>query len=138
MTERDAIFRERLLALMTALNGGEAKDPALRRLVGTFALRLTRQANAKNWTDLKNRVDPPTYDSMLRLFQRESEDFQKKQDSKGVRALEALAISLIARHQQQADLVPGVGFLDGYIEDCAAMASKATAKPTLTMRPTAH
>jgi hypothetical protein len=137
MTERDAIFRERLLGLMTALNGGESKDPALRRFVGLFSLRLSKQANAKGWTDLKQRADSATYDSMLRMFQRESEELQKQDDTKGVRALEILAISLISRHQQQPDLLPGVGFLDSYIEDCEGMAKRATAQAP-TARPMAH
>jgi hypothetical protein len=137
MTERDTIFRERLIALMTALNGGESKDPALRRLVGTFSQRLCKQSNVKNWKDLKTRADAAAYDSLLRMFQRESEEFQKKGDSKAVRALETLAISLIARHQQQADLLPGVGFLDAYIEKCEELA-KRTAGPFLNVRPAAH
>lgn len=138
MTERDAIFRERLIALMTALNGGEAKDPALHRLVGSYVRRLAQQAGAKNWTDLKTRADAATYDSMLRLFQRDSEEFQKKHDSKGVRALEALAISLIARYQQQADLVPGVRLLDDFIEDCASAVTRSAEKIVVNIRPAAH
>jgi hypothetical protein len=137
MTERDAIFRERLVALMTALNGGESRDPALRRAVGAFVYRLVKEAGARDWTDLKNRADAGSYDSMLQLFQRESQAFHKKGDTKSVRAVEALGISLIARYQQQGDLLPGVRFLDNYIEDCAATVKRANTR-VLNIRPTAH
>ncbi len=118
--ERDAIFRERLIAVMTALNGGEGSDPAVRRIVGSYAYKMAKETGAKDWSDLKARADASTYDAMLRIFEEQSSTLQQAGDSKGVRGLEALALSLIARHQTQSDLTPGVGFLDRYIEECAA------------------
>ncbi len=118
--ERDAIFRERLVAVMTALNGGEGSDPAVRRIVGSYAYKMAKEAGAKNWSDLKARADGPTYDAMLRIFEEQSSKMQQAGDTKGVRGLEALALSLIARHQTQNELTPGVGFLDRFIEECAA------------------
>lgn len=120
MSERDEIFRDRLVAVMTALNGGEGSDPAVRRIVGSYAYRMIKESGATDWTDLKARADAVTYDSMLRIFREQSEKLQQAGDSKGVRGLEALALSLVARHQKQPDLQPGVGFLDRYIEQCAA------------------
>jgi hypothetical protein len=127
MAERDDIFRERLVAVMTALNGGEGHDPAVRRIVGSYAYRMAKESGAKNWADLKARADAITYDSMLKIFREQSEKLQQAGDTKGVRGFEALALSLIARHQKQGDLLPGVGFLDRYIEDCAALV-KPTAR----------
>jgi hypothetical protein len=125
MGERDEIFRDRLVAVMGALNSGESRDPAVRRVVGSYAYRLSKQAGAKNWADLKARADGPTYDALLKLFQEHSAKMQEAGDAKGVRGIEALAISLIARHQKQGDLLPGVGFLDRYIEQCASLAKPA-------------
>jgi|GEM_PF-2662530 len=131
MDERDAIFRGRLIAVMTALNGGEARDAALRRLVGGYTHRITRELGVRSWAELKRRADPATYDSLLALFERESARMHAEGDAKGVRALEALALSLIARHQKQADLVPGVSFLDSFIDTCAgAVRPVARAAPT--------
>ena len=140
MAERDEIFRERLVAVMTALNGGEGRDPAVRRIVGSYAHRLAKESGAKNWTDLKSRADGVTYDSMLKIFREQSEKLQQAGDSKAVRGLEALALSLIARHQKQADLLPGVSFLDRYIEQCAALVKPAAkvVVSTPTPRRTRH
>jgi len=126
--ERDLIFREKLIALMAALNGGEGRDRTLRRTIGTFADRLAKEAGTRNWADLKERADGPTYDSLLQLFSRQSEQLAKQDDTIGVRALEVLAISLIARRQYQADLLQGVDFLDRYIEECASNARRAGAQ----------
>ena len=133
MEQRDAIFRERLIAVMTALNNGGARDPALCRRVGTVARSVTREAGVRNWAELKRRADRATYDSLLRLFERESMQFHEAGDAIGMRAVEALALSLVARHQKQADLLPGVGFLDRFIDGCAD-AVRPAAKVVATTR----
>ena len=136
MAERDDIFRERLVAVMTSLNSGEGRDPAVRRIVGSYAYRMAKESGAKNWADLKARANGPTYDSMLRIFAEQSAKMQQAGDTKGVRGLEALALSLIARHQSQGDLGPGVGFLDRYIDECASLVKPAAKVVVTTPAPT--
>ena len=136
MAERDDIFRERLVAVMTSLNSGEGRDPAVRRIVGSYAYRMAKESGAKNWADLTARANGPTYDSMLRIFAEQSAKMQQAGDTKGVRGLEALALSLIARHQSQGDLVPGVGFLDRYIDECASLVKPAAKVVVTTPAPT--
>ena len=126
--ERNQIFRERLVALMTDLNSGTGKDKQLRRRVGIIADRIVREAGTRDWTDLKDRADGPTYDSLLNLFQRQSLDLQKTGDSMGVKAFEVMAISLIARRQYQADLAAGVTTLDKWIGECLVHARRAGAQ----------
>jgi hypothetical protein len=141
MDARDAIFRSRLVAVMTALSNGEARIPAVRRIVGSYAYKLVKESGAKSWADLKARADGPTYDSIIRIFQEQSAAMQQAGDTNGVRGLEALALSLIARHQKQNDLVPGVGFLDRYIDECATLAkpvAKVVVNPTPAPKRTRH
>jgi hypothetical protein len=127
MEERDRLFRQRLVAFMTSLNGGEAKDVELRRAVGLFAYRLAKNAGAKNWSDLKTRADAATYDALLQKLTDQTEQQERDGDKVAVRAIEALTLSLVARYQRQGDLMPGVGFLDRFIEGCASLV-KPTAK----------
>ena len=138
MTERDAIFREKLVALITALNSGEAREPGLRRLLGAYAYRFAKEAGAKSWADLKRRADAPTYDTILAMLQRQGAEHSKTNDTKALRALEALGLSLIARHQAQGDLVPGAGFLDRFIGDCESAYRRAGKVVVTTTRPAAH
>lgn len=125
MHERDLIFRERLIAVMTDLNGSIGKGASLRRLVGSYAKRLFTEAGARDWGDLKQRADGATYDSMLKLFNTQSQSAAAKGDTVAVRAFEALALSLIARRQYQADLQAGITFLDNYIADCVKFAKRS-------------
>lgn len=126
--ERNQIFRERLVAVMSDLNAGAAKDKQLRRRVGIIADRLVREAGTRDWVDLKERADGPTYDSLLTLFQRQSVDLQKTGDTTGVKAFEVMALSLIARRQYQADLATGVTTLDKWIGECLVHARRAGAQ----------
>ncbi len=126
MTEdRNDIFRERLIAVMTALNGGESRDPTVRNVVGGFGHQLVKRFGAKNWSDLKLRADGEVYDILLNSFKAESEKFSREGNQMGVRGMETLALSVIARHQSQPDLMPGVSFLDRYIEECVDLATPA-------------
>jgi hypothetical protein len=124
VSERDEIFRERLIAVMTDLNRDGGKDPALRRTVGNLALRLAKEARARAWSDIKERADGATYDSLLKLFQDYSSDASRNGDQTTVRAVELLGISLIARGRQQEDLKPGIEALDKFIADSASGVAK--------------
>ena len=73
--------------------------------------------------------------SMLQLFQKQSEAAQKRGDAVVMRAMEVLALSLVARRQYQADLLPGIGFLDGYIGNCAARLRKSPGSGFIKSRP---
>jgi hypothetical protein len=126
--ERNQIFRDRLVALSDELNGGLNQDRVLRRTVGVYALRMPQEAGARDWTDLKARADGATYDSMLKMFQKHSEDAHARGETSVVKAFEVLALSMIARRQYQADLDAGIAFLDKFIDNCATRARRANAQ----------
>ncbi|MEP7241371.1 MAG: hypothetical protein ABI697_10840 [Devosia sp.] len=128
MAERDDIFRERLIAMVGAMHDAEGRDPKLRRTIGMYATRLFKEAGARDWGDLKQRADGATYDSLLQLFQTQSDAAEKSGDKAAVRAFEVLAVSLIARRQYQEDLIAGVQFLDKFIDLCVTVARRAGAQ----------
>lgn len=137
MDDRDAIFRQRLVAMAAELSSPRGVNPQLRQRVGICARQLVQKTRARNWTDLKQRADGATYDSMLGLFQREAAEASKASDPITVKALEILGLSLVARRQYQADLLPRISFLDRFIEVCATGAGRASG-PVVTIRPVAN
>jgi hypothetical protein len=134
MNERDAIFRDQLIALTSDLNSGAGRQRELRRLVGGISDKLAREASVRDWAELKARADGPTYDSLLRLFQRESAAVAKAGDTLTVRVFEILALSLIARRQYAPDLQQGIQILDAYIDECARNARKAGVQVIVTSK----
>jgi len=125
MIDRDAIFREQLISLVGDLYSGAGRERELRRLIGLHADKLARDGGARDWADLKARADGATYDSLLKLFEYQAHEHQKRGDARTVRVFEVLAISLIARRQTAPDLQQGIETLDRYIEECARNARKA-------------
>ena len=128
MEDRDIIFRDKLTSLLADLNGGEGRDKKLRRTIGMYSDKLAQEAGAKDWQDFKERADGPTYDSLLKFFQTQSEQMLKHNDTEGARALEVLAISLIGRRQTAPELLAGMDFLDRYIAECARNARRKGAR----------
>ena len=128
--ERAEVFRSRLIAVVSDLNSGEDRNPDLRHLVGSLAYKFHSDARALSWSDLKQRADGPTYDSLLKVFQHQSESATKAGDTLGVKAIELLAISMIARRQGEMSLEPGVEYLDNFIADC-----ERQARPSAVHRP---
>ena len=125
MEQRDLVFRQKFLGVMTRLNAGDRNSPEVRRQVGAIANELTRQAGTRAWNDLKRRADGPTFNSLLGLFQKQSESAARMKDDKAVFCFEVLAVSLIARTQRQEDLLEGVRILDQFIANCEKAARKA-------------
>ena len=128
MQTRDQIFRERLVDLVARVGATVGDDLRMRQRLGAMATQLAKEAGARDWADLKARADGATYDSLLNLFQRESEGATRSGDTLVGRAVEVLAVSLIARRQYQADLNQGVYILDKYIEGSERMARRARAQ----------
>ena len=125
METRNQILHDRLVDLMQRLNGPDGKRKGFRNRIGALATRLASDAGTRNWADLKARADGPTYDSLLRMFQRESEIAKQADDDRLVDALEVLALSLISRRQQQPELAEGVALLDAFIDDSEKAAAIA-------------
>ena len=47
MEQRDLVFRQKFLGVMTRLNAGDRNSPEVRRQVGAIANELTRQAGTR-------------------------------------------------------------------------------------------
>ena len=126
----ELVFRQRLIAVMKALNAGDARDPTVQRVIASFGAQLLQQLAVRSWGELKTSASGEQFNQMLQIFRDESAKFAASGDRKAVLGVEALALSLVARDQTgQRDLTPGIRFLDDYIEDCVALvrASKSRA-----------
>lgn len=123
MDYREQVFREKLIEIVSFLNDDKS-DNALRGRVGTFADDLMRQSKVESWTDYKAALNDPTYYAVLKLFEAESEKAAARKDIATMRALEILGTSLIARTQDQPGLLPGIDYVDNYIQRYATAVSR--------------
>ncbi|MEO6394849.1 MAG: hypothetical protein ABIO40_02960 [Devosia sp.] len=121
-----AEFRRRLHALMSALKISR-RNPKLQALIGTMGLSAVSDAKAQGWADLKQRLGAPGYDALLKAMQKSAADLKQKGVTDGPRALEVLAVSIIARRQHDPELEQPVRVLDDYVEACIATAKRIAA-----------
>ena len=125
LSEQDQVFRTKLIAMLTELNRGESSNAELRKRVGAYGRRLFTDAGTRTWVELKTNIKGAPYDSLLKLIQTQGATAQQSGDANAARAWEILGLSVISRTRKQADILPGIGFLDRYIEECCGYAKKA-------------
>ncbi|MEQ1769616.1 MAG: hypothetical protein ABL879_07220 [Devosia sp.] len=118
-----ARFAKQLHELMAGLQVSR-REPELRMMIGSVATRFVNDAKARGWADLKQRIDSRSYDILLKSIQDNGNRFAKEGNKEAVRAFEAVGVSLIARAQMSADLIPVVKLLDEYIQRCMVMVRK--------------
>jgi hypothetical protein len=139
--KRQAVFAKQLHSLMAALQVSR-KEPELRMMIGQVATRFINDAKARGWGDLKQRLDGRSYDILLNAVKENGNRFAKEGNKEAVRAFEALGVSLVGRHQMDANLAPVVKLLDEYIQRCVvgvrrlAEAQKKAGAVRKNVRPT--
>ncbi|MEQ1901305.1 MAG: hypothetical protein ABL866_11285 [Devosia sp.] len=111
------LFRKRLHELMAGLTISE-REPELRGIVGRAAGQLLTDTKTDSWMHLKSALDGKSYDVILAALQKGGAEMKAAGRPLGIRAFEAIGVSLIARRQNEADLNPIVAMLDDYIEKC--------------------
>lgn len=117
MMERDYVFRDRLMTLVEQLRNDPDIQKVYRR-VARASYQMVKEADARDWEDLKERADGHTYDSMLQLFDQHKQSAAANDDTPMQRAMDVLALSLVARRQDQPDLQPGIDYLNKIIAMC--------------------
>jgi hypothetical protein len=116
---RQKIFTKQLHSVMAGLLTSRA-DPKQRAFVRNAVQQMMDKTRAKSWLDIKRGLDAQNYDSVLTALQDGAKNLKQQNEPLGVRAMEALGVSLIARHQSDETLKPVVRMLDEYIENCVA------------------
>jgi hypothetical protein len=133
---QQAVFKRQLHAVMAGLTISQS-DPKQRAFVGHSVRQLLDQTKVKTWVDVKRGLNGPSYDKVLAALQDSAKTMKAQNEPLGVRAMEAIAVALIARHQTDEALRPVVNMLDEYIEKCAAAAKGPGKRARATARPSA-
>jgi hypothetical protein len=128
---RQKIFTKQLHNVMTGLMTSRA-DPKQRAFVRSTVQQIMDKTRAKSWIDIKRGLDAQNYDNVLVALQDGAKNLKQQNEPLGVRAMEAIGVALIARHQNDEALKPVVRMLDEYIENCMAAAAAKPKRPRVT------
>jgi hypothetical protein len=128
MGTKEDDFKERFVALMQDLREHATKDREATWLIGSLATRLIDLYKLRSWGQFKTALTPPAYAKLLSDFEKEGNGFHKQGNAKAAYAVQVLAISLIARTQNDEQVRAGDGLLDEMIQAMVAVYRKAKAE----------
>lgn len=132
MATKEEDFKERFVAVLQDLRTNGGKDSEAMFLIGSLAARLVDRARQPTWAAYKANLAPPVYAKLLSDFQKQGNDFHKEGKAKHAYAIQVLAISLIARTQNDAEVRAGDSLLDemlGFLIASYRKAEATTPKP---------
>lgn len=127
MASKEEDFKERFVAVLEDLRSNGGKDPEAMFLIGSLAARLVDRAKQPGWAAYKANMGRAAYDKLLGDFQKQGNDFHKDGKAKHAYAIQVLAISLIARTQNDPEIRAGDGLLDEMLGFLIAAYRKAQA-----------
>lgn len=135
MASKEEDFKQRFVAVMRDLREDGSRDAEAVWLLGSLAATLVDAARAKSWAALKRQLSPADHDALLRDFQSSGNAFHRDGKRRQAYAVQILAMSVIARTQQDPDIQAGDTLLDDIIERAIAHYRRSRRPQTATLRP---
>jgi len=114
--DRQAEFKQRLAAVLEDLKVSGVEDGEAMFFLGNFATRVCDSVKKVGWTDVKNVITTADYDRLLKEFETEGNRLYREGNLKAAYALQALAMSLVARTQADPQVKSGEVLLDIVID----------------------
>lgn len=115
--ELRADFKGRFTAVLSDLKNRGQKDPQVIWLIGSLADEIVKRTDRKSWPELRNTLDPAAYNSLLGQFQDQAKAMSEKGNAKAAYAIQAMAVSLISRRFDDAELAEGIRLMDAFIDE---------------------
>ena len=110
-------FKAHFVEVLTDLQQSGTKDGEAMAMLGTLAADIARPLGQTSWTGTKAVLNAKGYEELLVSFQKHGNALHKAGKTKQAYAMQALAVSLVARSQQaDPDLAAGVKLLDALID----------------------
>jgi hypothetical protein len=122
---KETDFKQRFVAVLQDLNEAGTRDPEAVGLIGTLAADIARPLKATSWSATKDALSPEGYDELLTSFRERGNALHKEGKIKQSYAVQALALSLVAKTQRaDRDLATGEKLLDALIDAAMARARR--------------
>lgn len=131
MPTKEQDFKERLIAAIRDLKDRHTEDAELMWLVGSLGARLVDLYKLKTWTQFKAKLSGEAYNRLLKDFEQQGNAYHRDGKAKASYAIQLLAISVVAKTQDDPQVKEGARLLDGLINGVVANYRKSrSAKAT--------
>jgi len=115
-------FKQRFVAVLKDLQESGSKDNEAMWLLGSLASDLADDLKAADWSAAKRGMHQQTYSTLLKTFETQGTEHHREGRAKHAYAIQALAISLIARTQgADPQMAAGEALLDQIIDYTVAV-----------------
>ncbi|RYE87671.1 MAG: hypothetical protein EOP19_03625 [Hyphomicrobiales bacterium] len=116
MATKEEEFKQRFAAVLLDLQQNGKNDPEAMWLLGSLACEIAEKSDKKTWVEFKRSMAQSTYSQLLTDFEKEGNRQHREGDRKKAYAIQVLAISLIARTQDDPQMRAGDALLDQMID----------------------
>ncbi|MBJ3783690.1 hypothetical protein [Devosia sediminis] len=114
---KEAIFKQRLIAVIADLQAEGRTDPEAVLLIGSLASDLADKLKQKNWVAVKQAMSAAQYNELLGSFQNGGNQLHQDGKAKQAFAVQLLGVSLVAATQRNdADVAAGEKLVDQFID----------------------
>ena len=127
MPTREDDFKARFAAVLSDLKDDGRADPEAMYLLGDLAMQMADRGGVKTWSALKAALSQEAYASLLATFQQQGNAVTRQGKAKVAYAMQALAVSLVARTQTDPQLEAGDKLLDALIDQAIGVRREAAA-----------
>jgi hypothetical protein len=126
---KEAEFKQRLAAVLADLNANGKDDGEAMFLLGSGAARICDMTSQPSWVAMKQAISMTDFNRLLEQCRVEGNKFVAEGQNKAAYAIQALALSLVARTQADPDIRTGEQLLDSVIDAALANVRKHAPKP---------
>jgi hypothetical protein len=122
-------FKIRLAEVLRDLQANGTDDGEAMLLLGGGAGRICDMGNKARWSELKAALSPSDTDRLIEQCRVEGNTFARDGKRKAAYAIQAIAMSLVARSQDDPEIRQGERLLDAVIEQALANFRQNVPKP---------
>ena len=113
---KEAEFKQRLATVLADLDSNGRDDGEAMFLLGSGAARICDMTGKPTWSAMKQAISMADFNRLLEQCRVEGNKFMAGGQQKAAYAIQALALSLVARTQADPDIRPGEQLLDTLID----------------------
>lgn len=120
MTTKEEQFKTRFASVLADLHQDGVEDGEAMFLLGAGATRICDMGQKASWTELKQALSHADYDRLIEQCRTEGNSYAAEGKQKAAYAIQALAMSLVARTQTDPVIREGERLLDAVIDKTVA------------------
>ena len=122
MPTKEEDFKQRFDSILLDMRAGGTRDAEGMWLIGSLGARIVDQGQQPSWAEFKRTLSQPNFRALITSFQKQGADLAQQGAHQQIYAIQVLAVSLVARIQNEdPEIADGDKILDQIIDDAISI-----------------